>query len=76
MCSKLDSDIIFLFNEDHKIICEIDTLTRTIKEFNKFKVDYMPYTFFKANRLTTHNILPLNPKQKISLTFLISIKIN
>ena len=61
--AKLDCDMIFLFNEDHIINCEIDTLIQTIKELYKFKVDYMPYSFFKANRLNTFNILPLNPKQ-------------
>jgi hypothetical protein len=55
--------MIFLFNEDHIINCEIDTLKQTIKELYEFKVDIMPYSFFKANRLNTFNILPLNPKQ-------------
>ena len=66
---NLDSGLVFLFNEDHKINCEMDTLIKTIKELAKFKVDYMPFSFFKANRLNSFNILPLNPKQNNFIDF-------
>ena len=66
---NLDSGLVFLFNEDHKINCEMDTLIKTFKELAKFKVDYMPFSFFKANRLNSFNILPLNPKQNNFIDF-------
>lgn len=67
--SNINSDFIFLFNEDHIRICDKNILLETIEEIKKFKIDYISYSFFKANRLNTFNLLPLKPQQKEFINF-------
>lgn len=66
---KITSKAIFIFNEDHFINTNKDLFIQTIQDFNKYNIDYMPYSFFKASKLNTCNILPLNPIQKKNFNF-------
>ena len=61
---NITSRSVFLYNEDHKLNCKKSNLRNVITEFNNFGLDFICYSFFKANKLNLSNILPLQPKNK------------
>ncbi len=63
MVRNIRSKNIFLYNEDHKLCCSLSSLNDLFNQFNKFEIDFMTYSFFKASKLHVNNILPLNPTQ-------------
>ena len=60
---KIKSRSIFLYNEDQKLNCSLNTFSSVIHDFNRYEIDYMCYSFFKASKLSKNNILPLKPFQ-------------
>ena len=74
--SKIESKNIFLYNEDHKLYCSSNTFTKVIFDIEKHDIDYMCYSFFKASKLSKHNILPLKPFQGELINYFIINKDN
>tara|TARA_Y100000389_G_scaffold186339_1_gene206615 strand:- start:6017 stop:7168 length:1152 start_codon:yes stop_codon:yes gene_type:complete len=72
MIENVRSRYIFSYLEDHRLIVPPNDLSIVLKEFDKHQLDYLNYSFFRASRLDTNNLLPLNPKdgKKISQFFL------
>ena len=63
MVKNINSKNIFIYNEDHKLNCELGSFEEIINDFNNKEIDYMSYSFFKASKLNAFNILPLKPNQ-------------
>jgi hypothetical protein len=64
MINNVKSRSIFFYLEDHKLTSSPDDLNLVLKEFDEHKLDYICYSFFRASRLDTNNLLPLNPKKR------------
>ena len=64
MINNVKSRSIFFYLEDHKLTSSADDLNLVLKEFDEHKLDYICYSFFRASRLDTNNLLPLNPKKR------------
>tara|TARA_B100000401_G_scaffold437071_1_gene381862 strand:- start:106 stop:1254 length:1149 start_codon:yes stop_codon:yes gene_type:complete len=69
MVKNIQTKNIFLYNEDHKLNCSLSSLKAVFNQFNKFEIDFMTYSFFKASKLNSNNILPLNPIQKSCINY-------
>jgi hypothetical protein len=54
---------LFLYFEDHKLVASRERLAQTLACFDREKLDYLCYSFFKACKLDVRNILPLGPVQ-------------
>lgn len=78
MVKNINSKSIFIYNEDHKLNCGLDSFEEIINDFNNKDVDYMSYSFFKASKLNSFNILPLKPNQNklINYFYLDKFKLN
>jgi len=63
MTENIKSRSIFHYLEDHRLISPMNDLGEVLKEFEKYQLDYLCYSFFKASHLDINNLLPLNPKQ-------------
>jgi len=61
--SHIQSNEIHIFLEDHKRCCSKKEYASVLKEFASRKLDYLPYSFFRAQQLDTSNILPLGITQ-------------
>jgi hypothetical protein len=61
MIENVKSSSIFFYLEDHKLTISSNKLSLALKEFDKNKLDYLCYSFFRASRLDIKNLLPLNP---------------
>ena len=72
MIENVKSSQIFSYLEDHRLITSSNEFSLVLREFEKYQLDYLSYSFFRASRLDTNNLLPLNPKdgQKLSQFFL------
>jgi len=57
----IESDVIFNYVEDHILLNSRDNLSALLKEFLAQKVDFMPYSFYRASKLSENNLLPLIP---------------
>lgn len=57
----IESDVIFNYVEDHILLNSKDKLSALLKEFSTQKVDFMPYSFYRASKLSENNLLPLIP---------------
>ena len=57
----IESDVIFNYVEDHILLNSRDKLSALLKEFSTQKVDFMPYSFNRASKLSENNLLPLLP---------------
>ena len=68
MINNVKSRSIFFYLEDHKLVTTAKELNLVLEEFEENQLDYLCYSFFRASRLNTNNLLPLNPKngKKIS----------
>lgn len=69
MVGNIKTKNIFLYNEDHKLNCSLSSLKAVFNQFNKFEIDFMTYSFFKASKLNVNNILPLNPIQRSLINY-------
>ena len=75
MVENIKSRSIFSYLEDHRLVKSQKNLSLVLSEFDKQKLDYLVYSFFRASRLAIENILPLNPKNgKIFSEFLLNKK--
>lgn len=63
MLENVKSRSIFLFLEDHKLLDTRKSLAAILTEFDVKSLDYLCYSFFRANQLGVNNLLPLNPIQ-------------
>jgi hypothetical protein len=68
MFKNIKSSTVFIYNEDHKLIANLEDLNLIIRDFNKYQLDYLCYSFFRASRLSTNNLLPLNPNHRSSFS--------
>ena len=62
MVENIKSRSIFCYLEDHRLVKSHKDLSLVLAEFDKKKLDFLAYSFFRANHLSRENILPLNPK--------------
>ena len=62
MIKNVKSRSIFFYLEDHRLITSPKNLNLVLKKFDKHKLDYLCYSFFRASCLEVNNLLPLNPK--------------
>jgi hypothetical protein len=65
---NVKSETIFIYLEDHVLIGEAEKFSEIINEINNKKIDYVSYSFFRANNLMKENILPLNPTKSQNLS--------
>ena len=63
MLKNVQSRSIFFYLEDHKLTTNKNNLSKVLQEFDKYELDYLCYSFFRASRLDIKNLLPLNPQQ-------------
>lgn len=54
---------VFLYFEDHMLVETKNPLKSVLADFDKYNLDYLGYSFFRASRLGVNNILPLSPTQ-------------
>ena len=64
MLGQVRSRSVFLYFEDHKLLGARQHFQRTLLDFEKYNLDYLCYSFFKASRLDVKNILPLGVTQR------------
>ena len=64
MVKNIKDENIFIYNEDHKLNCGINKFIDILDEFCEKNIDFMGYSFFKASKLNSFNILPLKPNQE------------
>lgn len=62
MIENVKSRSIFIYLEDHKLVAPLQNLNLILKNFDKYKLDYLCYSFFKSSKLGIKNLLPLNPQ--------------
>ena len=60
--ANVEARSVFLFFEDHRIVCSPEYLRNTLFSFDEHELDYMCYSFFRASKLEHRNLLPLRPK--------------
>ncbi len=63
MVKNIKDANIFLYNEDHKLNCGIIKFKKILEAFSEKNIDFLSYSFFKASKLNSFNILPLKPTQ-------------
>ena len=71
MIENVKSRSIFFYLEDHKLIIPSNILGAVLDQFDKLKLDYMCYSFFRSSHLNTKNLLPLNPKHDQNFSYFI-----
>lgn len=64
MLAKIRSRSVFIYFEDHKLVASRRQLEQTLVDFDRSKLDYLCYSFFRASQLDVRNILPLGAVQK------------
>jgi len=62
--SQVESRSVFLYFEDHKLVASRQGLEQTLTDFDKYNLDYLCYSFFKASQLDVKNLLPLGVAQR------------
>lgn len=63
MINQVKSRSVFSYFEDHKLIVSCSKFTQVLMDFDKYQLDYLCYSFFRASVLDRTNILPLNPSR-------------
>lgn len=61
MLGNVKSRSLFLYFEDHKLVSTRAHLESVLIDFDKYNLDYLCYSWFKASVLGIENLLPLNP---------------
>lgn len=54
---------LLVYFEDHRLVASRERLAQTLACFDREKLDYLCYSFFKASKLDVRNLLPLGPVQ-------------
>ena len=60
MLSQVQSRSVFLYFEDHRLVAARERLAEALAGFDKYELDYLCYSFFKASQLGANNLLPLD----------------
>jgi len=66
MLSQVKARSVLLYFEDHRLVAARERLEETLVEFDKYELDYLCYSFFKASQLGPNNLLPLDVIQRES----------
>lgn len=64
MLDQVKTRSVFLYFEDHKLLGTRQDLEKTLLDFDKYNLDYLCYSFFKASQLGVKNLLPLEVTQR------------
>ena len=64
MLGKVRSRSVFIYFEDHKLIAGRERLEHILLDFDKYELDYLCYSFFRASQLDVKNLLPLGVVQR------------
>lgn len=72
MLEDIKARSVFLYFEDHKLLASVDVLQSVLEDFEKLKLDYLCYSFFRASRLSPSNILPFD---SVDTTNIVGIEI-
>ena len=59
MLGQVKSRSVFLYVEDHRLVASRLQLEKTLADFDRYNLDYLCYSFFKASQLDVKNLLPL-----------------
>jgi len=59
MLGQVKSRSVFLYVEDHRLVDSRLQLEKTLADFDRYNLDYLCYSFFKASQLNVKNLLPL-----------------
>jgi|GEM_PF-6263136 len=59
MLGQVKSRSVFLYFEDHRLVGSRLQLEKTLADFDRYNLDYLCYSFFKASQLDVKNLLPL-----------------
>lgn len=59
---------LFLYFEDHRIVAAAGMFCAMVKEFETLKLDYLVYSFHRASRLSSINLLPFSTTETPNLT--------
>lgn len=52
---------VFLYFEDHRLLKDGNAFKNLLENFEASSLDYLPYSFFRASRLSKKNLLPFKP---------------
>lgn len=61
MLKDVRTRAVFLYFEDHKLLKDPIAFKKMLEDFEKNRVDYLPYSFFRASKLSKKNLLPFKP---------------
>jgi len=64
MLDHVKSRSVFLYFEDHMLTGGKKRLDKVLVDFDKYGMDYLCYSFFKASQLEVSNLLPLGVTQR------------
>ena len=59
MLGQVKSRSVFLYFEDHRLVASGIQLEKTLADFDRYNLDYLCCSFFKASQLDVKNLLPL-----------------
>jgi hypothetical protein len=59
MLGQVKSRSVFLYFEDHRLVANGLQLEKTLVDFDRYNLDYLCYSFFRASQLDIKNLLPL-----------------
>ena len=59
MLASVQARSVFLYWEDHKLVAPLEVFASVVREFEALELDYLCYSFFRAEQLSRKNILPL-----------------
>jgi hypothetical protein len=61
---QVTSRSVFLYFEDHRLVASRQRLEQALEDFDRYNLDHMCYSFFKASQLDVKNLLPLGAIQR------------
>jgi hypothetical protein len=64
MLDEVKSGSVFIYFEDHRLVASRLEFEKTLTDFDKYNLDYLCYSFFKASQLDVKNLLPLGVNQR------------
>lgn len=61
MLEKVKQRSVFIYLEDHKLVNNLNSFKKILNDFDKYKLDYLCYSWFYSSHLYVNNLLPLAP---------------
>jgi hypothetical protein len=58
MLRSVQTRSLFLYFEDHKLVSTPEHLLAVARDFERYQLDCLSYSFFRASRLQSRNLLP------------------